>query len=536
MSALPASPVKTSTVDYTLLLSRLEQEIIQGTNPENCQRILRQQSVWEKLEPHLQLQWAHLAQMSGDIDVTLAVYTHLNHSAPNLVSAWTDHIELLSILDRRTEAAKILAAARRYLSLEQYQQCLGLCKGVQAEQKDSDISAASNPFEIMRTRQHAIERYMDLFSGREDCFARQWVEKSEQKQGYVPVKHCLEPTDVEDHLSGRMTYGIYLMKSDSRIKTAVIDVDLVQQYRQPKLKSEDVQRIYRERDYMVKRIRELSDSVGMSPVTEFSGGKGYHFWYCFDAPVQATLVRKMLEKICKAVSGDLTAFNLEIFPKQDQLSGKGFGNLVKLPLGIHRVSGKQSRFIECRDNSVEAQLAFVSQIKPIPADALSAPQETSPTDTVILHPRFREWAETYPELYKLEQCCPPLAQIMTACRNRSSLSVREDKVIYQTIGFLTRKKTLIHLLMSEQPDYNPHLTDYKLSRLRGTPLGCARIHSLLGFTGDMCRFENATPYAHPLLHLKNDQYQADPKSEKIENLQSAIESLKLSILVVQQFL
>jgi hypothetical protein len=163
-------------------------------------------------------------------------------------------------------------------------------------------------------------------------------------------------------------------------------------------------------------------------------------------------------------------------------------------------------------------------------------QETSPTDTVILHPRFREWAEKYPEFYQLEQCCPPLAQIMTACRNRSNLSVREEKVIFQTIGFLNRKKTLIHLLMSEQPDYNPHLTDYKLSQIRGTPLGCARIHSLLGFTGDLCRFENATPYAHPLLHLKSDQYQAAPKSEKIENLQSVLESLKVSILVVQQFL
>ena len=536
MSTLPSSSVKTSTVDYTLLLSRLEQEIIHGGDPEHCQRILRQRQVWEKLEPNLQQQWARLAQMNGDMDVTLAVYTHLNHSTPDMASAWIEHIELLSVLDRRAEAAKILAASRQYMTLEQYQHCLSLCKGVAAEHKDSDISAASSPFEIMRTRQHAIERYMDLFSGREDCFARQWVEKSEQKQGYVPVKHCLEPKDVEDHLSGRMTYGIYLMRSDSRVKTAVIDVDLVQQYRQPKLKSEDVQRIYRERDYMLKRIRELSDSVGMTPLTEFSGGKGFHFWYCFDAPVPATLARKVLEKICKAVSGDLTAFNLEVFPKQDQLSGKGFGNLVKLPLGIHRVSGKQSRFIDCRDNSVEAQLAFISQIKPIPADALGTHQETFPTDTVILHPRFREWAEKYPELYQLEQCCPPLAQIMTACRNRSNLSVREEKVIFQTIGFLNRKKTLIHLLMSEQPDYNPHLTDYRLSQIRGTPLGCARIHSLLGFTGDLCRFENATPYAHPLLHLKSDQYQAAPKSEKIENLQSALESLKVSILVVQQFL
>jgi hypothetical protein len=277
MSAIPSLPVKTSTVDYTLLLSRLEQEIIQGNDPERCLQIIRQRQIWEKLDADLQLQWAHLAQMSGDVGVTIAVYTHLNQSSPNTVAAWIEHVELLSILDRRPEAAKILATARQYLSLDQYQQCLALCKGVDAERKDSDISAAVGPFEAMRTRQQSIERYMELFSGREDCFARQWVDKSEQKQGYVPVKHCLEPKDVEDHISGRLTYGIYLLQSDSRIKTAVIDVDLVQQYRQVKLKTEDAQRIYRERDYMLKRIREISDSVGMTPVIEFSGGKGYHF-------------------------------------------------------------------------------------------------------------------------------------------------------------------------------------------------------------------------------------------------------------------
>ncbi|MEI7590041.1 MAG: CRISPR-associated primase-polymerase type A1 [Deltaproteobacteria bacterium] len=536
MSALSVSPEKTSTIDYSLLLSRLEREIIQGSDPQRCKRIIHQQQMWEKLEPDLQLHWAHLAQMAGEVEVTLAIYANLNQSKPDMVLGWVEHIELLSILDRRKEAASIVAASRINLTAEQYQQCLKLCKGVSAERKDIDISAASAPFEAMRTRQEAIACYMELFSGREDCFARQWVEKSEQKQGYVPVKHSMEPKDIEDHVSGRLTYGIYLLKSDSMIKTAVIDVDLVQKYRQAKLKSEDVQRVRRERDYMIKRILEISEAAGMMPVVEFSGGKGYHFWYCFASPVQAALARRALEKIRKAVSGDLTVFNLEVFPKQDQLSGKGFGNLVKLPLGIHRVTGKQSWFIDCHDRSMESQLAYVSRINPIPVEALDSLQSLTQPDSVILHPRFRQWAESYPELYTLEQCCPPLAQIMASCRNRSSLSIREEKVIYQTLGFLPRKKTLTHLLMADQPEYNPHLTDYKLSRVRGTPLGCTRIHSLLGFTGDICRFNTPGAYAHPLLHLGENKFQVEPKSEKTENLQGALENLKLSILVVQSFI
>jgi hypothetical protein len=48
--------------------------------------------------------------MSGETEVPLAVYVHLNQSCQNPISAWTDHVELLSILDRRPEAAAVLAA------------------------------------------------------------------------------------------------------------------------------------------------------------------------------------------------------------------------------------------------------------------------------------------------------------------------------------------------------------------------------------------------------------------------------------------
>ena len=85
-------------------------------------------------------------------------------------------------------------------------------------------------------------------------------------------------------------------------------------------------------------------------------------------------------------------------------------------------------------------------------------------------------------------------------------------------------------------DYNPHLVDFKLSKIRGTPLGCKRIHSLLNFNGDICPFEGTPDYAHPLLHLKEWRRGKPAKSEKVENLQGAMENLKLAVLQVQRFL
>jgi hypothetical protein len=104
------------------------------------------------------------------------------------------------------------------------------------------------------------------------------------------------------------------------------------------------------------------------------------------------------------------------------------------------------------------------------------------------------------------------------------------------VGFLPRAKTLLHRLLSAQSEYNPHLVDFKISRLRGKPLGCRRIHSLLTFAGDQCRFTRSDDYPHPLLHLGPEAGDGGAKAEKVENLAGAIENLKLAIAQVERFL
>ncbi|MBF0230057.1 MAG: hypothetical protein HQK63_10820 [Desulfamplus sp.] len=115
-----------------------------------------------------------------------------------------------------------------------------------------------------------------------------------------------------------------------------------------------------------------------------------------------------------------------------------------------------------------------------------------------------------------------------------------EKIIFQTIGFLPRAKHLIHYLMAPCSEYNPHLVDFKLSRIAGTPLGCKKIHSLLGFQGDFCPLKpDSTGYIHPLIHLKSWQEIAEkksPKAMRVENLQDALENMKAAIVQLQRFL
>ncbi|MFQ5486119.1 MAG: DNA primase, partial [Desulfobacterales bacterium] len=73
-------------------------------------------------------------------------------------------------------------------------------------------------------------------------------------------------------------------------------------------------------------------------------------------------------------------------------------------------------------------------------------------------------------------------------------------------------------------------------RVRGTPLGCKRIHSLLTYAGDLCRLDIAAGYQHPLLHLKEWKGMPENRSEKTENLTGALENLKIAIIQAQRFM
>ncbi len=535
-SGIPRQTREGKKPDFRLVLARLEQDIVNNRNAARCRRILTKQTLWAQLDAAGQLEWARLAQLAGDMDTALAVLAHINAATPGMLSAWERRLELLITLDRRKEAAKVLELARGQLPAEQHAALVKRCALRDGPDVQDDVAGAAGPFVRLNERRAALAHFLKLFGGRGDCFARQWADKNQGRQGYVPVRRAMDLQDVEDHLAGRRTYGIYLLEADATVRTAVIDADLARRFLDGRLKAEDRRLVWRERRYLMDRVIELAGAAGLKPLTEFSGGKGYHFWFFFDRPVPAGTAKTFLESIRGSLAGDLSAFSLEVFPKQAGLSGKGLGNLVKLPLGIHRLSGKRSFFTDCTDRSVAAQLRFLEGVQTADAKRFGAAIRRQDTGKLVVHPRFEAWAAKYPQLYTLERRCPPLAQIMAACRSGREISLREEKVLYQTVGFLPARRTLLHHLLAPLPGYNPHMVDYRLSRLRGTPLGCRRIHALTGFPGDFCAFEKPADYAHPLLHLPKDINETPRAAARAENLAAALKNLQLAIAQVHRFM
>jgi hypothetical protein len=162
----------------------------------------------------------------------------------------------------------------------------------------------------------------DLFVNRTDVFAVQ------QTGGqYYPVKRPITLDDIESHLKGEITIGVYCLNTDNKVKWACIDIDM----------PEDMDKAINDAYAIYDLFPELARAL------EFSGRKGYHVWIFFKNPVNAgyaqTLVKARLNRV---------GLNKhEIFPKQTELNeGRKYGNLVKLPLGLHKRSGKRSELLK----------------------------------------------------------------------------------------------------------------------------------------------------------------------------------------------
>lgn len=530
---------QSSKTDYSLLLKRVKDSFLHSESESfekatDVKDILKNNNVWETLDPTQMVEWAALSQMAGEIELAIEIYSYMTKNFPEFEKGRIEYRELLSCLNKNNVDAEH-----------------SFCPSDYAKPPDT---AASLPFETMIRKKELMEHFLNLFSGRENVFARQWADKNENKAGYVPVKYPMTLAHVEEHLKGFKTYGIYLLKSDSKVKCGVIDADINTEYRTGKVTAEQKNTLYREKSWMISRIFENSKQFGITPLLEYSGHKGYHFWYFFSQPVDASKVKAFITKIAEPVNRDISSFDLEVFPKQDRLTEKGLGNLVKLPLGIHRKNGKPSFFMECEKRDIESQLEFLKKVQLIDPKILdgadsaaihSIKREKSDriqkNEQIVIQPRMEAIAKDYPELYELERLCPPIGQVIAICREGKNLSMREEKVLFQTIGFLPNAKHLLHYLMASCSEYNPHIVDFKLSRVTGTPLGCRKIHSLIGFSGDYCPLEldRTNGYLHPLIHLESWKNMADkqsPKGLRTNNLKDALENMKAAIIQLERFM
>jgi hypothetical protein len=151
-----------------------------------------------------------------------------------------------------------------------------------------------------------------MFVSRRDDYAVQQVSGR-----YLRVNRPLTKIALRNHLDGAETLGTYVIDERGRSRFAVFDAD-----------SQDGLHVL-----LALQLRLAED--GVPSYLELSR-RGGHLWVLFQVPALSSQVRRWLLPYSPA--------GVEFYPKQNE--GRGYGSLIRLPLGMHLLSGHRYPFVE----------------------------------------------------------------------------------------------------------------------------------------------------------------------------------------------
>lgn len=152
------------------------------------------------------------------------------------------------------------------------------------------------------------------------------------------------PLDVEmvaDHFRGRHIFGVYPLLPDGTCHFVAGDFDDHGGDQDP---LKDVTALFE-----VCEVNDLTLYVLRS-----KSGKGFHAYLFFAGPVPAWKARAVMFALIEeaGINARTSSFD-RLFPNQDQLTGKGFGNLIALPLQGKAARGGHTLFLDPRTGLME---------------------------------------------------------------------------------------------------------------------------------------------------------------------------------------
>jgi retron-type reverse transcriptase len=349
--------------------------------------------------------------------------------------------------------------------------------------------------------------FLRLFSGREGVFGRQWVSDS-GRLGYNAVYQPLSKDDVKAHLNGQQTLGYYLMRTDNTVGQMIIDIDLTKQVRSD-LASHDFAEWKNLLWAEALRIGQVMQELNLKAYIEDSGFKGLHLWLFFAAPTPARDVVLLAKKILALAGPAPPGLHREIFPNEPRIAPQALGALLKLPLGIHKLTNRRCWFLDNTGQPVADQFALLRNVELIAANQFLAALEKAKT-TLSLDPAVKPVADRT-EVNKIFQGCNVLRHFRDKAEKTKWLNHVERLSLAAVLGHMGEAgHQAVHDIIRHTTNYNLRITQKWLDRVKGYPLSCPRIrerHSdITPVVGCCCQFPQLKgSYPSPVLHADSER-------------------------------
>ena len=224
-----------------------------------------------------------------------------------------------------------------------------------------------------------IKLFMSLFRGRDDVYAKRWVNKKGTagyspacanewepgicKKGKIKCADCkykvylsLDAEVIYAHLRGKdrrtqdnFVAGIYPMCLDETCCFLAIDFDDIGWQND------------------ITTLREVCSEFKIPIAVERSrSGNGAHVWFFFESPIAASQARKFGSALLTCAmserhENDFKSYD-RLLPNQDTMPKGGLGNLIALPLQKAARKDNNSVFIDDDFQPFDNQWAFLASI------------------------------------------------------------------------------------------------------------------------------------------------------------------------------
>jgi hypothetical protein len=156
-----------------------------------------------------------------------------------------------------------------------------------------------------------LQQFAHLFVGRLSDYAVQGADGRYRRVG-APISVEV----LKEHLMGSLTMGTYVLDEQNQASFAVYDAD--------------------QEDGLLILV-EVWYGLALDGIPAYleKSRRGGHLWVFLRRPLAACTLRRWLLPYCPA--------DVEFYPKQDKT--QGYGSLIRVPLGIHRRTGKRYPFV-----------------------------------------------------------------------------------------------------------------------------------------------------------------------------------------------
>lgn len=329
----------------------------------------------------------------------------------------------------------------------------------------------------------------------------------------------------ENHILGNITAGIYPIRLDNTVNVIVFDLDI------PKLvinktisrKSmweQAMKKVHR----MACKLVDLGAAHDIPIYIEDSGFKGRHCWIFLETPILAGVAKKCGSMMLGQLAAQTPEVSIEVFPKQGRVGQGSLGNLIKIPLGFHKKTGRRGLFIHPGGLPHENQLEFLEHVLKASRRAVYAliqrlhqqpakyVKTKPPWDEDEDKPEWRPVAneveeydlERDPQFQYLILKCPVLKYVVEKINRESAITREETQVLIHTIGHLDHGPDAVNHLFQRCVNADPSL--FLKSKLRGNPVSCPKIRlrvpHITATVQCNCRFDpSINLYPTPLIHV-----------------------------------